>query len=57
VSEYGVIDTASPLTVRLDSGDAVLPAKCLATYTPVADDRVAVVRLGAGLLVLGKVLP
>lgn len=55
--EPGVVVATSPLTVQLDSGDAVLPAKRLAAYTPVALDRVAVVRLGAGLLILGKVVP
>jgi hypothetical protein len=56
VIEYAVIKTTAPLTIQLDSGDTAVPATRLASYTPVAADRVAVVPLGAGLLVLGKVL-
>ncbi len=50
------VDTAAPLTVRLDTGDAVLPAQRLATYAPVVADRVAV-DTGPPLIVLGKVVP
>lgn len=55
--EPGTVVTSSPLTVRLDSGPAVLPAESLGSYTPAEGDRVAVVQLGGGLLVLGKVVP
>ncbi len=51
-----VVKTAAPLTVTLDSGDAELPAQRLATYAPVAADRVAV-DTGPPLVVLGKVVP
>jgi len=47
--------TTAPLTVRLDSGDAELPAQRLASYAPVVDDRV-LVRIGSLLIVLGKVV-
>ena len=54
MAEFGTIDTTSPLTVILDSGDESLPAKRLASYTPVASDRVAVVAFGSGLLIFGR---
>jgi hypothetical protein len=53
---YATVTTASPLTVTLDSSDTAVPAAHLAAYTPVAADRVAVVSLGHGQLVLGKVV-
>lgn len=55
MSGYGVVKTVTPLTVQLDSGDAELPAKVLATYAPVIGDRVAWLRTDSGLLILGKV--
>jgi len=56
-AHLGIVGTpASPLTVRLDSSATAVPARTLASYTPVAADRVLVVRTNAGLVVLGKVL-
>ena len=56
MSERAKVTTATPLLVTLDSGDEELPASRLAFYTPVLNDRVAVERLGSGLLVIGKVV-
>lgn len=55
MSERGVVKTVAPLVVILDSGDAELPALRLASYSPIAGDRVAVDQLGAQLVILGKV--
>lgn len=55
--QYATVQTVAPLTVLVDSSDTDDPAVALASYTPVVDDRVAVVRLGGQLLVLGKVIP
>jgi len=50
------VETVSPLTVTLDSSDTAVPAQRLSSYAPVLGDRVAAVRLGGQLLVLGKVV-
>lgn len=55
MAERAVVATASPLTVRLDSGDNAVPAIPLGLYVPADGDRVAVVQLDSQLLVLGKV--
>jgi len=57
MSERAVVATASPLTVRLDSGDNTVPALALASYAPTVGDRVAVDRLGSQLVVLGTTGP
>ena len=54
--EPGTVTQASPLLVQLDSSATAVPALRLSSYSPVVADRVAVVRLGARLLTLGKVL-
>lgn len=55
---YATVSTppGTPVTVTLDSSDTAVPAKSVGSYTPAAADRVAVVRLGGGLLILGKVV-
>jgi len=53
--ERATVDSASPLSVVLDSGDNSAPSCALASYTPVVGDRVVVVKLGSQLLILGKV--
>ena len=55
-SEPGTITSASPVLVQLDSSDTAAPALCLASYTPVLNDRVAVIVQGGQLLVLGRVV-
>lgn len=54
-SEPGVVTQVTPLLVRLDSADTATSALKLASYTPVLNDQVAVVRQGSQLLILGKV--
>jgi hypothetical protein len=49
------VSQASPLQVTLDGATTASNAVKLASYTPTLTDRVAVVRLGSQLLVLGKV--
>jgi len=56
MSEPASVTQASPLLVLLDSSDTAVPALRLASYTPALSDRVAVIRQGSSLLVLGKVL-
>ena len=67
--EPGTISQLSPLLVRLDSSTTGVPALTLTSYgmpvvtpppaltftAPVVGDRVAVVRFGSRLLILGKV--
>lgn len=53
--EPATVTQASPLLVRLDSSATATPALRLTSYTAVLADRVAVVRFGSQLLVLGKV--
>jgi hypothetical protein len=50
------VTTTSPLTVTIDSSSTAVPALRLAAYTPVVADRVAVIRQGSQLLILGKVI-
>jgi len=57
MTQLATVTQASPLLVLLDSSDTADPSTCLGAYTPVVNDRVAVVRLGGGLLTLGKVMP
>jgi len=52
-SEPGIVTSASPLEVLLDSSDTSDPALRLASYTPTLNDRVAVIEQGGQLLVLG----
>lgn len=55
---YAVVSTppGTPVTVTLYSSDTAVPAKPLGSYTPVAGDRVIVVKADAGLVILGKVV-
>ena len=56
MSESARVAQVSPLLVTPDSSDASLPSLCLASYTPVLGDRVAVEKFGSQTLVLGKVV-
>jgi len=53
--EPATVTQASPLFVRLDLSATAVPALRLTSYTATLSDRVAVVRFGSQLLVLGKV--
>lgn len=50
------VTSASPLLVRIDGSLTPVPARRMASYTPTAGDRVAIVRLGSEVLVLGRVV-
>ncbi len=53
---WATVTATSPLTVTLDGSATAVPAVVLSSYTATLSDRVAVVRLGSSLLVLGKVV-
>lgn len=53
MSEPATVTQVSPLMVQLDSSRTPAPALRLASYTPVAADRVSVDQQGSQLLVLG----
>lgn len=52
---YGVVVSATPLTVRVGAGTSATDAKALAAYTPTVGDYVAVLINGADRLVLGDI--
>ena len=52
----GTVVTSSPLQVRLDGSATAVPARRLASYTPIPSERVAVVSFGSEVLILGRVL-
>ena len=56
MAEPATVMDDAPLLVRLDASDTATPALRLGAYTPTVGDRVAVIRQGSQLLVLGKVL-
>ena len=56
MAEPGTVTQESPLLVRLDASDSATPALRLDPYIPTEFDRVAVIRQGSQLLVLGKVV-
>jgi hypothetical protein len=53
--QYGVVDTASPLTVKIGGVTIATPAVALDSYAPADDDYVAVLVAGADRIVLGRV--
>ena len=56
MTEPATVTSASPLEIKFEAATQATPALRLSSYSPVVADRVAVVRLGARLLTLGKVL-
>ena len=54
--EPATVTSASPLTIRYDTGAQDLPAGHAASYTPVVDDRVLVASVGARIVVVCKVV-
>lgn len=51
-----VVTNVAPLEVTLIGASQGSPAKRLASYTPVLNDKVDVVQRGSSLLVQGKVI-
>lgn len=55
--ERATVKTVSPLTIKLETSDQEIPALALDSYSPIAQDRVAVDKLNAQVVVVGSTGP